>query len=245
MSEPSHPDFNLNPSLDRAALGASFAARGRVEIRDFLVPEEAEALRLHLLGRPDWNLVLNAREKVYEISRSRLGELTEAQKNQLDTLVCGSAKHSFQYRYETIRVPDDDACRSSADDLLTQFISFMSSEPVLGLLREITRFSDISFADGQATAYSPGHFLTKHDDDIEGKNRRAAYVLGLTPGWSADWGGLLMFHGDDGNIHEAFTPAMGALRIFAVPAPHSVSYVSPLAPMSRLSVTGWLRSKPH
>jgi SM-20-related protein len=36
--------------------------------------------------------------------------------------------------------------------------------------------------------------------------------------------------------------AMGALRLFAVPKLHSVSYVTPFAPEPRLSVTGWLRS---
>ncbi len=66
-------------------------------------------------------------------------------------------------------------------------------------------------------------------------------ALAEQPG-RAEWGGLLMFHGNDGNIEEAFTPAMGALRIFAVPALHSVSYVTPLAPEPRLSITGWLRS---
>ena len=42
-----------------------------------------------------------------------------------------------------------------------------------------------------------------------------------------------MFHGDDGNIEEAFAPAMGALRLFAVPKLHSVSYVTPFAPEPR------------
>ena len=154
-----------------------------------------------------------------------------------------AARTGFHYRYEAIRVSDFDAERSATGTLLDRFIQFMSSAEVLDFLKDIIGSSELAFADGQATAYSPGHFLTRHDDDVAGKHRLAAYVFGLQPGWQADWGGLLMFHGRDGNIEEAFTPAMGALRLFAVPAPHSVSCVAPFAPEPRLSVTGWLRSR--
>ncbi|HEX8527549.1 2OG-Fe(II) oxygenase [Allosphingosinicella sp.] len=235
--------FSLNEKLDPTRLRDEFRRRRRIEIRAFLADGQAEALRSHLLARGDWTLVLNAGEKVFEIPRAGFAEMTEEQKARLDASVAGAARSGFQYRYETIRVPDDPDQRDGSGAALDRFVDFMSSGPVVGLMRRITGHSDIEFADGQATSYSPGHFLTAHDDDVEGKNRRAAYVLGLAPVWRADWGGLLMFHGPDGNIAEAFTPAMGALRLFAVPAAHSVSFVTPFAPGPRLSVTGWLRAR--
>ena len=51
-----------------------------------------------------------------------------------------------------------------------------------------------------------------------------------------------MFHDANDDVEEAFTPRMGALRLFEVPVRHSVSYVNPIAPEARLSVTGWLRA---
>lgn len=64
--------------------------------------------------------------------------------------------------------------------------------PIRDLIRDITGDRDIRFADAQATAFSPGDFLTGHDDRFAGKDRRAAYVLGLTPVWRLEWGGLLI-----------------------------------------------------
>lgn len=237
--------FTLAKGIDSAKLSAAFAASGRVEIRDFLGSGQAESLRAHLLDRNDWLLVLNAGDGVYEVARSGLAEMSEKQKSQLDALVIAAGRQGFQYRYESIRVSDADDARRHSDTLLDRFICFMSSQPVLALLAEITGSKKPDFADGQATSYSDGHFLTAHNDDVAGKNRHAAYVFGLSPEWRAEWGGLLMFHGDDGNIAEGFVPTMGALRIFSVPALHSVSYVTPLAPEPRLSVTGWLRSHPQ
>lgn len=233
--------FTLAPRPDLAKLSATFAAAGRVEIRDLLAPGQAKHLRAQLNERTDWRLVLNAGERVYEIPRAGIEAMTAEQKGELDERLANTARHGFQYRYETIRVHDRQAAGDTAD-LLAGFVAFMSSRPVLDLVARITGIAELDFADGQATAYGPGDFLTRHDDNVTGKRRRAAYVFGLSPDWRAEWGGLLMFHRDDGNIAEAFVPAMGALRLFAVPVQHSVSYVTPFAPEPRLSVTGWLRA---
>ena len=234
--------FTLNPRLDREKLRADFRRLGRLDIPDFLGDDGALLLRKELVARSDWMTVINAGEKIYEISRSGLAELNDAQRGLLDAKITEAARNEFQYRYEALRVPDDQALRRGAQDLLTAFVSFLSSPAALDFFRYITADETISFADGQATAYSTGHFLSRHDDDVIGKGRRCAYVLGLTPAWRAEWGGLLMFHGADGNIVEAFTPRMAALRLFRIPAVHSVSYVTPFAPEPRLSVTGWLRA---
>lgn len=235
-------DFDISQDIDIYRIRDIFREKGRVEIPGFLAPGQSEKLRASLLERSDWTLVLNAGETVYEIEHNRLAEMTEQQHIELEKRVNDAGRQGFQYRYKAIRTPDDYAERLLRDALLDRFVCFMSSRPVLDFISEITDNHCLEFADGQATAYSPGHFLTSHDDDVAGKGRHAAYVLGLAPTWRAEWGGLLMFHGDDGNIEEAFVPAMGALRLFAVPKLHSVSYVTPFAPEPRLSITGWLRS---
>lgn len=235
--------FSLSQSLDRAALAARFARHGRVEIAGLLQAGQAETLRAHLAARTDWVLVLNAGVRVYEIPRREWATLGAAARAELDALVVAAGREGFQYRYESIRVADDAAARTADDSLLARFVAFLSAPPVLDLIAAITTARDLAFADGQATAYSSGHFLTCHDDDITGKHRRSAYVFGLAPGWRTEWGGLLMFHRADGNIAEAYVPAMGALRLFGVPTDHSVSYVTPFAPEPRFSVTGWFRSQ--
>lgn len=239
MAAPADPDFALHPGIDPDALTAAYRASGRISIEPFLTDTAANALREHLAGRADWMLVMNAGEKVYEMPRTAAAALTPDQRATLDRKIGESALHGFQYRYESIRVADDPGTRG--DTLLDQFATFLSSPPVIGLLRGITG-APVEFADAQATAYGPGHFLTRHDDDVAGKGRHAAYVLGLTPGWRAEWGGLLLFHDGEREIDHGFAPAFNALRLFTVPAVHSVSHVWPWVPEPRVSVTGWLRS---
>jgi SM-20-related protein len=122
-----------------------------------------------------------------------------------------------------LRVSDDPAERARSDDPLARFAAWWSSEPVLAFLREITGLVRIAFADAQATAYSPGDFLTGHDDDVTGKNRLAAYVLNLTPRWRTEWGGLLAFHDDSSPEVIALSPAFNRLNLFKVPRRHSVT----------------------
>ncbi|HEX8192451.1 MAG TPA: 2OG-Fe(II) oxygenase family protein [Allosphingosinicella sp.] len=235
--------FRLNPALDAEDLAARFRATGRVNIADFLAAEDAGRLHRLLKESSEWRLVLNQGDKVFELDRAAQAALDPSAKARLEAAVHAAARYDFQYMFETIRVPDEEEARRARGDALAGFASFLSSPAVMALLRHITGRRAIDFADAQATAYGLGHFLSAHDDDVEGKNRHAAYVFGLSSAWRPEWGGLLLFHGPDGHIAEAYVPQFNSLTLFAVPQPHSVSMVAPFAAARRYSVTGWLRSR--
>lgn len=236
------PSFELDPLLDPEYLAAHYRPRKRLHIPGLLVPDGAKRLLLHLQNSDEWHLLWNEGEKLFQLDRKEQAALTAEQKDQLKSTVYEGARSDFQFLYEYIHATDGRRKRADSTRLLDKFASFMSSEPMLEFFRRVTGLHDISYADAQATAYGPGHFLTAHDDDIQGKNRRAAYVFNLTPSWKADWGGLLMFHGIDGHVDESYVPTFNALNIFGVPQLHSVSTVAPFAPHLRYSVTGWLRA---
>ncbi|QZH76085.1 MAG: 2OG-Fe(II) oxygenase [Erythrobacter sp.] len=234
--------FSLHESLDAGALAAEYAASGRVTLAPFVKHEQAEALYRLLRERSDWRQVINSgHDKVFEFDRAGQAALTRDQKEALDKAVYAGARQDFQFRYETVRVPDDDSERAASDDLLFAFARFLSHGPARDLLRQVTGDARIEFADAQATAYSPGDFLTRHDDDVAGKNRSAAYVMSLNPQWRIEWGGLFLMHHPDGHAAEALVPGFNRLNLFAVPQMHSVSEVTRASPFRRYSVTGWLR----
>ena len=124
--------------------------------------------------------------------------------------------------------------------MLDAFAALMCEPATLEIMRRITGARDVTFADAQGTAYHPGDFLAGHDDDVAGKQRRAAYVLGLCPAWRLEWGGLLLF--DRGVELDGMVPGFDRLTLFGVPQRHSVSMVAPFAAAPRYAVTGWLRA---
>lgn len=236
------PVFELDPLLDASDLAAHYRSRRRLHIPGFLAADSAKRLFLDLHNSDEWKFLYNQGEDLLQLSPAELAALDADERAQLQTLIHTGARNGFQFAYEYIHVTDGRGSRAASTRLIDKFAAFLSSEPVLNVLRRITGLQDISYADAQATAYGSGHFLTAHDDDIRGKNRRAAYVFNLTPGWKADYGGLLMFHGEDGHVDESYVPAFNALNIFGVPQLHSVSMVAPFAPHRRYSITGWLRA---
>lgn len=235
--------FRINPNLDLDALARAYAADGRVRVYSLLANDDADALLADLVAREDWWQLINTEDDVIELDRAARARMSARRKAALDDEVFRRASTGFQYRYEALRVPEDEDERDERDDALTDFASLMSSEPMLAVLRVITGCEDISFSDGHATCYGPGDFLTCHDDDVAGKDRRAAYVFGLTRNWRPEWGGLLLFHEDGERTVAGHVPRFNTLDLFSVPQPHSVSLVSPAAPTRRYAVTGWLRAE--
>ncbi len=227
---------------NRVALAARYRDEDMVRIASFLPDEQAVALHRELRERSDWTQAFNSGDKLFELDRAAQAELDPQRKGELDEAIYAGARDGFQYRYETIRVPDEEDARRASADSLVRVALDLSSGATRELFRTITGASDIRFADAQATAFSPGDFLTGHDDRFPGKDRRAAYVLSLTPIWRIEWGGLLVMHGNQQAGARAYPPLMNVLTVFRVPQMHSVSEVSRAAAYRRYSITGWFRA---
>ena len=231
--------FRPHPDIDAEALARQFAVERRVRIQPFLTDDDAAALYAAVRAREDWRQVVNSGDKVFELDRATRAALLPAQTAALDEAVRNGAREGFQYRYESLRLPDGNANDASAEPLAALTRS-LSNGAARDLLRQVTGNAAIDFADGQATAYSPGDFLTGHDDEVPGKSRQAAYVLGLNPVWRIEWGGLLLFHRD--RAVTGVSPGYNSLDVFAVRQLHSVSEVTASAAYRRYAVTGWLRA---
>src|SRR5689334_645207 len=230
----------------QAELADRFAREGIVRIPAVLADDKAAQLYGELRERQDRVQVMNSGEgKLFELSREVREQLPEQKLSQLDDAVYAGARSGFQYRYETIRVPDSRAERGASGDPRCALAQSLSTGAALDALRRITSAPEINYADAQGTAYAPGDFLTGHDDSFKGKNRRAAYVLSLTPVWRLEWGGLLVMHGDGDDPARAYMPGMNLLTLFRVGQMHSVSEVTRAAAYRRYSVTGWLRAEPQ
>lgn len=221
---------------------AEYARTGRVHIPDFLSAASADAIYRHLASQPDWNFVCKLNGRHIDSSENATKALDEAQRSALLKEIRQQARDGFQYNYAAIPIYDIVHQKLLPGDYFYAVFEFLNSAEFLDYARELCDDPSIAFADAQATKYSAGHFLTTHSDDAPGKNRRAAYVLNLTPRWRADWGGGLQFFDKEGHVEAAFLPRFNALNIFAVPADHSVAYVAPFAGESRYSITGWFRS---
>lgn len=235
--------FRLNPDLDLAALAREYSEKRRVRVHGLLELEGVVELYHYLNENDGWWHMMNTPDGVLELDRATRAEMSAERLAEIDAEVHERARLGFQYRYEGLRVPEDEEDEDAGDDPLTAFGELMSSEPMLDMLRQVTGCSGLAFTDGHATAYGPGDFLTGHDDDVVGKNRLAAYVFGVTPQWRLEWGGLLLFHGDDNASASGNMPRFNTLDLFAVPQQHSVTMVTPAAPVRRFAVTGWLRSR--
>lgn len=234
-------EIKLNPALDRLDLKKAFQKKRRIHIPRILTADAAERVHRAITTEVDWHLVFNEGDKVHTLYPEQIKQLSREQIQKIREAVLGQAREGFQYMYNDYNIYDYYLNGKNMDNFLHRFHEFVNSEGFLSFVREITGVETIKFADSQATAYGPGHFLTLHHDEVAGKNRKFAYVFNFTRNWQLDWGGILQFLGKDGNVEGGFVPTFNALNMFEVPQDHAVSYVAPFAPAVRYSITGWVR----
>ena len=239
----SDPVVRLSPNLDRRAIAAVYARYGRAHIASIFPPDVAERVHRALVAETPWARVVGGEQRHFDIGPGGWESVSAAKRAEIEQAVHSLGRNGFAYFYENFTIADHHEAGRHLDSYLMRVYEFLNSEPFLEFACAVTGEPSIAFADAQATCYRPGDFLTAHDDNVEGKHRRSAYVLNFTPTWRPEWGGLLQFLDRDGHVAEGYTPAFNALNLLRVPQPHVVSYVSPLADGARYSITGWLRAR--
>lgn len=237
------PLFSLDPGIDVENAARTYRETGLVQIAPFLEEEGARALHEHLLARQDWRMRMRiSGGRVIELGAAEAQAMGKAQSEALKKLAA-PPREGFHYAYDSLAALDEEGVGAAAEGLLADFATFVSGPEAQGLLGSIIE-RDVRYVEVFGSRYRSGDFLTLHNDRQDGAERLAAYVLGLTPEWRPEWGGLLLFHGPDGEVERGLAPRFNVLNLFAVPKAHSVSVVAPFAPVPRLSVAGWLRARP-
>ena len=148
--------FALNEALDPAALAGAYRAEGRLQIVDFLRHDGAMALLRALAESEDWRLTANQGEATVDYDPGEIAAWPAERRAALDRQVIGGGRHGFQFRYETIRLPDYGARRGRSGAAAARRASSTSSarEAVIGFMRTLTGAADIGFADGHASRYT-------------------------------------------------------------------------------------------
>lgn len=239
--------FELNPALDVPALAARFAATGRVQVRDVLTPESARELLLVLTRGTDWGMAIGAgsgRPESFRGVQTRTPQGQQAVQQAARTAEQHSARGEYGFRFAHYPILEALKEGWDPDGPHEVLIEHLNAEPFLDLARAVTGLDSLFKADAQATLFAPNHYLGRHNDSHVAEGWEVAYVLNLArEDWHPDWGGYLLFLDGDGDVVEGFRPRYNALNLFRVPQSHLVTYVPPFAPLGRLAVTGWLRSK--
>lgn len=239
--------FEINPALDVPALATRFAATGRAQVRDFLTPDSARELQSVLARGTPWGMAIGAGTGKPDSFRAE--QTRTAQGQQAMALASRNAdQHTArgEYGFRFAHYPILEAMREGWDPggAHEVLIEHLNAPDFLDLTRAVTGIESLIKADAQATLFAPNHYLGRHNDSHVGEGWEVAYVLNLArEDWHPDWGGYLLFLDEEGDVVEGFRPRFNALNLFRVPQSHLVSYVPPFAPLGRMAVTGWLRSK--
>lgn len=217
-----------------------FNENGRIQILNFLEPEAAKKLSSEM-GTLDWSLVVNEGDQNFGIDATQAKNLGMAKMSAIKRDAKRRASTRFQYLFENYRVSDLAELGGHLPPFIQSIFDQMNQTDFLNSAALLTG-QNSDFIDMQATRYRAGHFLTDHDDNVDGKNRKLAYVINLSQRWRPSWGGQLEFLSANKEVTESYLPVFNSLSLFEVPTDHRVSPVKIAAKHPRLSLTGWFRT---
>ncbi|MBB1062025.1 2OG-Fe(II) oxygenase [Marilutibacter spongiae] len=234
----------INDALDLPAWRSALQRERRVQVPEFLQAEAADRLRECLEREVPWTLALRDGEGPRTLDPAAYGAMDEAARTALFARTAASARgqagdDGYRFAYDSYMMVS--AYQQGRDPglLLHRLLEVFNSPQYIAFAQALSGDPRIRRVNAQATRYRPGQFLRRHTDIDSREGRLYAYVLNLTPHWEADWGGLLQFIDDTGQVVETFLPRANSLSLFAVPTGHAVSLVAPWAGNDRLAITGW------
>ncbi len=233
----------LNPELDLDGYQQQLNQRGWVVIENALRTEVAETLHEVLAHQVPWSLAYVDQEGSKKIWADELQQLSAQEVQAAEQLALQQARVGFSFLYHTYMMITAYQERRNPRLPLHKVTEYINQPEWLGVMRRITGEQRIIKTSAQATRYSAGHFLTKHNDHQSGELRYAAYVINLTREWQPDWGGLLQFMDEQGQVTDTVCPRFNCISLFKTPRLHCVSSVANYVEAERLTITGWLRGQ--
>lgn len=229
----------IKPNVEIGPYQRVFAETGCVRVREFLLPNAANSVLEAMTKEIEWKFatLVDGKDTLFSSDEWRsLGRQKQQAILQQSAL---AARNGFHYAFEYYQLLTAYMEDWRPKTYLHSLAAFIRSEHFLDFGRRVTGLEEIAESDCQATRYQAGHYLTMHTDGHIGR-RLVAYVMGFTPVWRPDWGGLLQFFDQDGDIAGGYMPTFNTLTLFSVPRDHAVSFVAPCAGGPRMTVTGWL-----
>jgi len=233
------PDL-INEQIDVAGTLQALNRWGRVQIRDFLQPEAASSIHECLARQVPWTLAICDEEGMRTIPNDEISALSAEERRQFYERIARSGSGGeYRFAYDSYMMPRAYLEGRDRHLILHSVLEFLNSARFISFMRDLGGDARLQRIDAQATRYQPGHFLRTHNDEHSGEQRLFAYVLNLTRRWVPDWGGLLHFLDEDGQVVDVFMPHWNSLTLFRVPQRHHVSVVAPWAEEDRFAITGW------
>lgn len=231
------------PDFDTQAVCDAYKSDRRFRVKNFWPVEYAAAISRCLSQQTRYLNAYFAGGSNREASDADFASLSNGDRLALQQQLFSDAAQGVGFLYGRHHIALKHG-GTDAPDTLRRVMEILNSPEMLKRIRLISGFDDICCASAQATRFLPGNFLTRHNDIKEDEGRRVAYVLGFSPHWHPDWGGLLQFYRQDGSPRDAWAPEFNSLTLFDVHHVHAVTYVAPFAPSPRLSITGWFCNRP-
>lgn len=233
----------INPNLDLQVLAKSYQVDKKLQINNFMQLETIERMRNACLTSVPFSMQYVLNGQYQSKNPSEVANTTPQEAQAINHKIAIAAGKGVGFLYDgylksRVRSKPGDGTSEELKFLHTIF-NYICSDEVISQIKLITGNQELTGAEPQYTRFNPGHFLTRHLDVIPGRDRRYAFVLGMTKGWHPDWGGLLQFYNKEGIPLETWMPQFNVLSIFDVSHIHAVTYVTPFATAPRLSLTGW------
>lgn len=241
-----HDALALNPAIDLACVARQLAEQSFVQVENFLQAGAADALHEVLRSQTPFGLAAagDGQPLGAYVRAEAMKTLPPAQRAQLgDGAASAAAAGRFAFLYGRYPMVEAYVEQWHPGHPLYAVLEAINAPAMLNFARSVSGIAAIARADAQATLYARGHFLTDHDDLVEGEGRRLAYVLNMTRDWKPDWGGYLNILDDRGDVRAGFMPRFNTMNLFLVPLRHHVSAVAQFAPVGRYAITGWFRDR--
>lgn len=234
-------DIRLACPFDPHLLAPIYAHNRRLLIPDVLLASAATAIHDRLAGAMPWRLAYSdGTGHRIELSSEQVAAMDADARNRLAADVATRAADGHQIFHNLLPLDARDA-----GDSLAALSGALRGADFLDFVRTVTGIAALDWGDAEATAFASGHFTTRTDglgNDGASGGRCVGFELMFNTAWKVDWGGLLLFFDDRGQIREGFTPTYNALALFALPQLHAISCVAPFTGAPRLAVRGWLRT---
>lgn len=210
---------------DTKKAAKALGKQGFVELREFFAADDVKGFRNMESRLPPWSITFRDNNATITLTGIQRQSMTDRRWRDKQGKAFELTRLEHQFYHLTRPLLDQEAQDGFPDDPFPQLADTLGTSEFAELISEIAGEPSLKLLSADALLLGFNNFRSRMRYSENGPSAHHFVFIELTQEWKPDWGGLLQFYTDEGDVSGGLVPRFNSLVVIRSDKDFGISFI--------------------